>query len=170
MFHGLDVNIAIASAITGGARMWMSTLKNNPNFNLYYSDTDSAVTDRPLPSFMVGNALGQFKLECEISRAVFVAPKVYGLITTTGEEIIKVKGLSPSDVKIQDLEALLIKDSTKEFNQTKWFKKVITGEITVSEIAYTLKVTSNKRQAVYVDNVFSNTKPFNFDDIINKNN
>ena len=26
MYHGLDVNIAIASAITGGARMWMSVL------------------------------------------------------------------------------------------------------------------------------------------------
>jgi len=32
MYHGQDVNIAIASAITSGARMWMSTLKNNPLF------------------------------------------------------------------------------------------------------------------------------------------
>jgi len=39
MYHGLDVNIAIASAISGGARMWMSMFKNNPKFNLYYSDT-----------------------------------------------------------------------------------------------------------------------------------
>lgn len=166
MFHGLDVNIAIASAITGGARMWMSTLKNNPNFNLYYSDTDSAITDRPLPSFMVGNALGQFKLEYIIRRAVFLAPKVYGLITTDGQEIIKVKGLSPADVKIQDLENLLVKDSSKEFNHTKWYKKVIAGEITVTDVAYTLKVTSNKRQAIYIDNMFSNTKPFKYEEII----
>jgi hypothetical protein len=170
MYHGLDVNIAIASAITGGARMWMSTLKNNPNFNLYYSDTDSAVTDRPLPEFLVGKELGQFKLECVIRRAVFLAPKVYGLITTTGEEIIKVKGMSPADVKIQDLENLLVKDSSKEFNQSKWFKKVIAGEISVTDVAYTLKVTSNKRQAVYIDNVFSNTKPFQYDEIVNKIN
>lgn len=39
MYHGLDVNVALASAIAGGARMWMSILKNNPLFNLYYSDT-----------------------------------------------------------------------------------------------------------------------------------
>ena len=126
MFFGLDVNIAIASAITAGARMWMSVLKNNPLFKLFYSDTDSVVVDRPLPSFMVGNGLGQFKLEHVIERAVFLAPKVYGLLTQEGNEIIKVKGLNQdliSDIHIQDLEALLYKDSSKEFSQDKWFKK-----------------------------------------------
>jgi len=28
----------------------------------------------------------------------------------------------------------------------KWFKKVIEGEITVTDVAYNLKVTSNKRE------------------------
>ena len=168
MFHGLDVNIAIASAITAGARMWMSTIKNNPNFNLYYSDTDSAVTDRPLPSFMVGSALGQFKLEHVIERGVFLAPKVYGLITDQGEEIIKIKGVSKEILKgihIQDLENLLIIDSSKELTQSKWYKKVIDGEITISDVAYTLKVTSNKRAPIYVDGIFSNTKPYYINDL-----
>jgi hypothetical protein len=84
LYHGLDVNISIASAITGGARMWMSVLKNNSNFNLYYSDTDSAVVDQPLPAFMVGSELGQLKLEHTIKRAVFLAPKVYGLVDVDG--------------------------------------------------------------------------------------
>ncbi len=39
-YHGLNVNVAIASAITSYARNSMSYFKNNPNFNLYYSDTD----------------------------------------------------------------------------------------------------------------------------------
>jgi len=55
MYHGQDINIAIASAITAGARINMSYFKNNLNFNLYYSDTDSAVVDQPLPIEMVGN-------------------------------------------------------------------------------------------------------------------
>ena len=171
MFYGVDVNIAIASAITGGARMWMSVLKNNPLFKLFYSDTDNVVVDRPLPSFMVGNALGQFKLEHVIERAVFLAPKVYGLLTSDGKEIIKVKGLNQdlvSDIHIQDLEKLMYIDTSKEFTQEKWFKKVIEGEITVNEVAYTLKVTSNKRKSVYVNNVFENTKPYNYDEIIKK--
>jgi hypothetical protein len=62
MYHGLDVNIAIASAITGGARIWMSVLKNSSIFRLFYSDTDSIIVDKPLPAFMVGTELGQFKL------------------------------------------------------------------------------------------------------------
>jgi DNA polymerase type B, organellar and viral len=73
MYHGLDVNIAIASAITAGARIHMSTFKNNPNFNLYYSDTDNAVIDQELPEHMVGKDLGQMKLEHIINKAVFLA-------------------------------------------------------------------------------------------------
>jgi len=74
MFYGLDVNIAIASAITGGARVHMSMFKNNPEFNLYYTDTDSGVVDKPLASKFVGSKLGQLKLEHTINKAVFLAP------------------------------------------------------------------------------------------------
>jgi hypothetical protein len=42
-YGGTDINIAIASAITAYARSYMTFFKNNPNFQLYYSDTDSAV-------------------------------------------------------------------------------------------------------------------------------
>jgi hypothetical protein len=37
IYHGLDVNIAIASAVTSGARVIMSKVKNNPEFDLYYT-------------------------------------------------------------------------------------------------------------------------------------
>ena len=46
--YGPDVNVAIAAAITAGGRVYMSFAKNNSNFNLYYSDTDSIVIDKPL--------------------------------------------------------------------------------------------------------------------------
>lgn len=51
----------------------MSMLKNNHIINLYYSNTDSIVIDKPLTGAIVGNRLGQFKLEYEINRAVFLA-------------------------------------------------------------------------------------------------
>jgi len=171
MYHGLDVNIAIASAISGGARVWMSTFKNRPEFNLYYSDTDNLVIDAPLPEILVGSLLGQFKLEHQINRAVFLAPKVYGFINTDGTEVIKIKGLSKEallDIHVNDLESLLIKDSSLEFSQTKWFKKLIEGEITVKEVAYTLKSTSNKRSPIFIDNILSNTNPYYYDEINNK--
>ena len=172
LYHGQDVNIALASAITAGARVYMSYFKNNPNFNLYYSDTDSAAIDKPLPAELIGSALGQFKLENTVERAVFLAPKVYGLITEEGKEIIKVKGLTPesvSQLSVNDLNELLIKDTSKNISQTKWYKKVITGSISVQEIAYTLKVTSNKRKAIYEEGVFNNTKPFYYKEIFKNN-
>jgi len=168
MFHGLDVNIAIASAVTAGGRMWMTYFKNNPLYKIYYSDTDSAAINKPLPSFMVGSALGQFKLEHVVKRAVFLAPKVYGLVTVDGKEIVKIKGITNEvmpNIHIGDLERLLILDSTKEIIQEKMYKKVIEGEISIQEIAYTLKTTSNKREAIYVNGVFNATKPYYYDEI-----
>jgi hypothetical protein len=48
----------------------MSNVKKSTSpegLNLYYSDTDSAIVDQPLPSNMVSNKLGHFKLEQENS-------------------------------------------------------------------------------------------------------
>ena len=64
----------------------MSYFKNNTEFNLYYSDTDSAIIDKPLSPDLIGPELGQFKLEHTVDRAYFIAPKVYGLVTDKGEK------------------------------------------------------------------------------------
>ena len=164
-YHGSETNIAIASAVTSEARILMSTFKNNPHYTLYYSDTDSAIFDKALPAELVGNKLGQVKLEHVIKKAVFLAPKVYALITDSGEEIIKIKGVTQKgiqkeNINFSSLEALLVQDSMREFTQEKWYKSITKGTITTSDVAYTLKVTSNKRQSVYINNVFSNTKPY----------
>jgi DNA polymerase type B, organellar and viral len=74
VFHALDVNIAIASAISAYARIFMSYFKNNPLFKLYNSDTDNIVINKPLPEELIGNKLGQMKLEHVITKAVFLAP------------------------------------------------------------------------------------------------
>jgi len=174
-YHGIETNIAIAAAVTSYARIHMSYFKNNSNFHLYYSDTDSLVIDQPLPVELVGNALGQLKLEYTVEKAVFLAPKVYALILEDGTEIIKVKGLTPKtilneNIHFSDIASLLIQDSSREFTQEKWFKSITKGTISVSDVAYTLKVTSNKRQAVYIDGVYENTTPYFYNQIedINK--
>jgi hypothetical protein len=83
-----NVNVAIASAITAYARIHMSQFKNNPNFNLYYSDTDSIYIDKPLPpEFISSTELGKLKLENVLNDAIFLAPKVYYLETIEGKKI-----------------------------------------------------------------------------------
>lgn len=171
-YHGLDVNVAISSAITAYARIHMSYFKNNPDLNLYYSDTDSAVVDKQLPDNMVGTALGQMKLEHVIKKAVFLAPKVYGFIDINDNEIIKAKGLTKNTIKnitVNDLDSLLIKDSIKLYQQDKAFKNLFTSDYEIIKSIYTLKATSNKRELIYVNNKFIKTKPFNYDHFEDKN-
>ena len=72
----INVSISIASAITAEARVVMSAFKNLPGINIFYSDTDSAYVDGPLPPHLVGNELGQFKLEGTFRDIFFLAPKM----------------------------------------------------------------------------------------------
>src|SRR6267142_1731253 len=99
-----NVSIAISSAITAYARIHMTQFKNNPDFILYYSDTDSIYIDKPLPPEMVDSkSLGKMKLE-----------------NVEGKVIYKVKGLSHKiDLTKQDFESLLNKKSFLEKLQIK---------------------------------------------------
>jgi hypothetical protein len=79
-------NVAIASAITSLAQMNMMNYKNHPDFEVYYTDTDSLFTNRPIPSYLVGKELGQMKNETldkygveTIAAATFVGLKKYGI-------------------------------------------------------------------------------------------
>jgi len=86
---------AIAAAITAYSRIHMSQFKNNPDINLYYTDTDSIYTDSDVePSLIDSQVLGKLKLENTCNKAIFLTPKVYCLLTESGELISKVKGLS----------------------------------------------------------------------------
>ena len=87
----INVSIPIASAIAGYARIF--GYKNNPDFLLYYSDTDSLMTDRPIRNHLIGKGLGQFKLEKTFEEAIFLAPKVYGGVLAEGgvNSLLKLK-------------------------------------------------------------------------------
>lgn len=157
-----NVNIAIASAITSYARIHMSQFKNNPNYNLYYSDTDSIIIDRELPKDLVNINLGFMKLENKIKKGIFLAPKVYGYVTENNKEIIKVKGKNKSklSIKLNDLFELLKRDNKMELDQEKWYKDIELAQIEIKNQIYTLKVTDNKRELIYENDVLIRTEPY----------
>jgi hypothetical protein len=70
----------------------MSQFKTMKNIILYYTDTDSIDINKPLDELFIGKDLGKMKLEHIFDKAIFLAPKVYGGITSD-YEYIKVKGL-----------------------------------------------------------------------------
>jgi hypothetical protein len=159
-----NINIAIASAITAYARIHMSQFKNNPEYTLYYVDTDGIYINKPLSDHLVSDKeLGLMKLEHVCDKAIFIAPKVYGLHTKDGDTILKVKGLKKESIeslKLADLESLLIKDNKLEVVNSKWYKDILNANITIKDQLYTIKATQNKRILVYADNKLVNTSPF----------
>lgn len=78
----MDISIGISASITAYARIYMNQFLQNPNYKVFYTDTDSIVTDKPIDSKYIGTALGQFKYasalrqsaEYEISKGVFLSP------------------------------------------------------------------------------------------------
>jgi len=165
-------NIAIASAITAYARIHMSQFKNNSDYNLYYTDTDSIYIDKPLDDSLVNNKLlSKLKLENIINKGIFLAPKVYYLETEDGKVIYKVKGLSHNiNLTQNDFTNLLYKDTFVQKYQNKWRKHIEEGNISVINQLYTLKVTENKRKLIYKNNKLISTIPYiiNKDEIMNK--
>lgn len=162
-----NINVGIAAAITAYARIHMSQFKNNPNFELFYSDTDSIYINKPLDkNFISENMLGKMKLEYILKKAIFLSPKVYYLETINGKVIYKVKGLKHEvELNRNNFEFLLGKNAFLLKNQTKWFRNLSEGEINILEQIYTLKVTENKRKLIFKKSKLVNTKPFK----INKN-
>jgi hypothetical protein len=115
-----NISIAIASAITAYSRIHMTQFKNNPNINLYYTDTDSIYTDSELdPYFIDEKILGKLKLENICEEAIFVAPKVYCL-KTENDLIVKVKGLKDTlTLDMKEFNNLLNKNHKIELHHNK---------------------------------------------------
>ncbi len=98
-----DVSIVISAAITAYARIYMSKVKLNilnKGGNIYYTDTDSIITDIPLDN--VGSKLGEFKLEHKVKKGYFLSAKTYGLIFENNKTLCKSKGVVENGLSIDD--------------------------------------------------------------------
>jgi hypothetical protein len=92
-------NVAIAGAVTSYAQIHMIKIKMlcvKLGIKIYYTDTDSIFTDKPLPDYLIGNDLGQFKDELNglvIKQAYFLGIKNYAYTIDTHEGKTKVKSV-----------------------------------------------------------------------------
>lgn len=156
-----NISIAIASAITAYARIHMTQFKNNPDYNLFYSDTDSIVIDKPLPEYQVDSKLiGYMKHENTLLEGTFIAPKCYGGIFSDGTSFTKVKRFK-DHVDYPQLKSLLNKDVTSiKLSQEKWYRSFEKGDITIKNQLYSLQATQSKRRLVFSGNKLVKTIPF----------
>lgn len=160
------VNVALAAAITAEARIFMSQFKNREDIKLYYTDTDSIFINlspeelNKLFLNIIGNGLGQLKLEYIIDKAVFLGPKAYCLKLDNGDNIVKIKGLpqdsvNKSEININHFFALLFEGVGLDIKQTKMVKAPQLATITLQDQVYNLKQNSNKRIIIYNEEGFA---------------
>lgn len=86
------IQVAVAAKVTAGARLLLldSLLDADKKGTVYYADTDSVVTDKPLDDCLIdAHALGKFKLESKPQRAIFLQPKVYAELFAVDDGDIK---------------------------------------------------------------------------------
>lgn len=161
----LNINVAIASAITAYARTYMYDFKTLAGYKLFYSDTDSIDLDKALPdTFLSEKKLGLFKIEKHFKRVVYLGPKIYGGIIEGDKEVVKVKGLKET-LPFTQLESLVKKGSSLKVKQDKWYSDIEKGNILIKEELYSLVSTANKRKMIYdkSDNLTA-TKPLTLKD------
>jgi hypothetical protein len=87
----------VAAMVTARARMLLfkgiEAIKRAGG-HIYYYDTDSLVSDMPLPSGMIDDKeYGKYKLEGEIEQAIFLQPKVYAEKMKGEDLAVKMKGV-----------------------------------------------------------------------------
>lgn len=159
-------SVSISAAITAYGRIHISKIKlliesQNMGGKVYYSDTDSIVTDIKLPEHMISpKDLGKLKLEHKIDKGIFISGKTYCFITDKGEYINKAKGVKSSSLQYSDYFKLLnninVTTAVKSQSKADWSK----GEVKIEDIEVTLYSDSyKKRDKIYNNNLWINTKP-----------
>ena len=73
--RGVISAVQIASAVSSYARISIKEFKNIPGNPCIMSDTDSVVLLHKLDDSLVGEELGQMKLEQEIKHGIFIRKK-----------------------------------------------------------------------------------------------
>nr|GEX29955.1 DNA polymerase-like [Tanacetum cinerariifolium] len=79
------------AAIIASARIYMYPYISRDD--CYYTDTDSVVLSQPFPEELISSLiLGMLKLEDQIVKGFFLAPKAYSYYTLEGSTVKKYKG------------------------------------------------------------------------------
>ena len=99
--------VHIAAAISSYARIIINEFKNIPGNPCVMSDTDSIVLTKPLPKEKTGKELGKMKLEQEIKQGIFIRKKLYFILNSNNQEIIKASGLDSNKLDYFSFKNLL---------------------------------------------------------------
>ena len=140
-------NVAIASAVTAYARIHMMQFKvGDIGDSIYYTDTDSIFTDKPLPDHMIGKELGLMKDELDgevIQRAYFLGIKRYCLVLNDKIKTV-FAGVPKNSLTEEDFKELASGNVLKREFPDTFFKSMQDMTITVKPRHTTMSIKNDK--------------------------
>jgi hypothetical protein len=165
--ESLNVNVVISSFISAYARIEYNRIRNLPEIGLIAGDTDSVITQNPLPPEEVGPELGKLKLEYRIKEGIHVSSKFYYHLATDGLEYIKAKGAGPDISKEKFEELIDLKSIT--YNKEKWYRNLVDGYVEKRDVLLNIKGGSLKRKLILKNGIWIDTQPLNIKELPDKN-
>lgn len=166
-------SLQISSAISSYARIKMINEiydhKKKNNATIFYYDTDSIFTNKPLPKSKVDfKKIGLFKLEKAYKKAIFIAPKVYCFKDLSNKTTLKFTGINKKYI-LNDYNYI------KQFLKKNSVLKISNVHIPIKKSVSNLKIYSNyynynfdfytdKYTKKYINNYFYKTIPIYIDE------
>ncbi|KAI5980362.1 mitochondrion dnapol [Pisolithus orientalis] len=168
-----DVSVLVSALVTSYGRIFMikiilEILKVGGN--VYYTDTDSLVTDIPIEILnpnLVGGDLGQFKLEYKIKEGYFISNKTYCLVLNDDRLIIKCKGLKNDSLSLDDFKSMYFLSKNVYGNKISSITDLSKGSVVIEDKKILLQHDAYlKRKKYYNENgLWIDTKPLVFNNI-----
>lgn len=128
LLHVNNTSVAISAATTAYGRIHINKIKLyilSLGGEIYYSDTDSIVTNINLHNLVNNLDIGELKLEHKVKKGIFISNKTYCLINEKDEFINRAKGVKTSTLNISDYEKLLKNEvvlAKKSVSKRDWSK------------------------------------------------
>lgn len=168
-----DVSIVISAFVTSYARIYMHKILLEilrKGGKIYYTDTDSIVTDISLEEIdpdLVGNDLGQFKLEYLIKEGYFISNKTYALLLNDNTTVIKAKGVTQGSLTIEQFKDMYYNNKNILTKKSHTIKDLSKGFVNLTNKDILLKYDSFlKRIKIYDRNgLWVDTKPITYNNI-----
>jgi hypothetical protein len=151
------ISISTAAAILSYSRIYMAETMSNilkRGGRIYYTDTDSIVTNIKLPNDMIDSKeLGKFKLENELVEAYFISDKTYLIKNVEGKIIKKAKSVKEDSLDINDYKRFYNLEVYQSAIKTISKKDFLAGSVNISSKLVTLNVDKyTKRERLFKDN------------------
>jgi hypothetical protein len=124
----------------------LKILLNSLGINIYYSDTDSLFTDKPIPPHLIGKDLGLLKDELNglvINKAFFLGIKQYGYWynndNNTKIEKSVFSGVKRDSLKLSEIIDLFNNKTITKNNNVRFFRSLTNLSIKIKPIKINIK-------------------------------